>query len=267
MSCFVNENITGVDNTPSSLNEELKTIFPLDLGPNGASKYYLALRRDGGAYKNSFPVDWETQEGQDYINENYPGFLGAQGEPKLFIDKVGRAYFKTPDGFYYINKSVISESERYENVKAIMASYIDNNNTDLRSFIRSSALKNIHELDQILFKTESKLDDLLDLYQKQGITESEKNKISKEMSYLERDVLQLNKSLTFLLSVNTNDALLDILFHDVKLSLESSKIAYEDDPSEREKNMKEASMDLSFLRPSNETNPQNSLDPEILQCV
>ena len=111
MSCFVNENITGVDNTPSSLNEEFKTIFPLDLGPNGASKYCLALRRDGGAYKNSFPVDWETQEGQDYINENYPGFLGAQGEPKLFIDKVGRAYFKTSDGFYYINKYVYRDWE------------------------------------------------------------------------------------------------------------------------------------------------------------
>jgi hypothetical protein len=149
-----------------------------------------------------------------------------------------------------------------------MASYIASEGTDnLKKFINDSTRKNIHELDSILYKTESKLDDLMDLYQKPGLSEVEKKKIALEASYLENDVTKLNKSLAFLVSANTNDELANILFHDVKLSLESSKIAYEDDVAEREKNMNEASMDLSFLRPSNETNPQNSLAPEILQLI
>jgi len=267
MSCFVNKNIAGIDNASSLLNEELKTIFPFDLGPNNASVHYLGLKQKGGVYKNSFPVDWETKEGQEYINKNHPGFLGEQGEPKLFVDKVGRAYFKTPGTNFYVNESTISEGERNENIKAIMASYVENPFTDLKSFIKDSAIKNINELDSILNKTEENLEKLYVLAEKDGISEKELKEAFLRASYLENDIEQINKSLTFLVSVSENEELQKILYHDVKLALEGAKIAYEDDVAEREKDAAEYSMGFEFLRPSNETNPLNSLAPEILKLM
>lgn len=268
MSCFVNKNITGVDNVLSSLNEDLKAIFPHQIdNKTKASTYYMSVLREGGAFKSSFGVDWETVEGQKYINENYPGFLGENGEPKLYVDKLGRAYFKTPDGNFMLNQSTISENERYETVKALMASYMSDNTSDLKSFVRNTAIKNAGTLNQIKYHTKKKIDAFSELYKTPGISESEKNRIRTQVSFLQKDITRLNDSISFLRGIDKNEALTEIIMHDVKIVLESSKVAYNDDVHERENDDASAAMELGHLSPSNESNPQNSLPAEILQLI
>lgn len=267
MNCFVNKNISGVDNQNSKLNADLNRIFPMEEGRGNLNSMYLKLRQDGGGFKSKFPVDWETKEGQEYINTNHPGFLGEQGEPKLYIDKVGRAYFKTPEGNYFVNKATISENERLENVKAMMASYTENSTTDLRSFVKESIDKNAIELDSIIYKQENEADKQLEIHEAKGASSSVKATALARYEAIQKDISKLSKSMTFLMSAKSDPAIQEMMFHDIKNSLAQAKIAYEDDVDEREKHMNESSMDLSFLKPSNEINPLNSVDPEILKLL